>query len=232
MCRRRTPDSGCTGWARLSFPLNCSVCAFRGIDRVGCALCARRQGFAPLLEAHAGCRVVVVPPGDLLSAWQPSEVVAVRNVEYLPLDGALSDRAPLISGLELRNHGFVVSHPKLDATSHQPVVREALAREMTGILKQHQLGRIPMNTPRARKRPRLNFDEMGIPTDSILKSMAGNMTVQVTGAHTVRVGATEMTLTEATRKVRGPNFSSNPCPQWTFKGKSVGKIYDATYGPR
>ena len=89
-----------------------------------------------------------------------------------------------------------------------------------------------MNTPRARKRPRLNFDEMGIPTDSILKSMAGNMTVQVTGAHTVRVGATEMTLTEATRKVPGAQFPvATLVPNGLSKASRLARFMMRRMGP-
>jgi hypothetical protein len=64
---------------------------------------------------------------------------------------------------------------------------------------------------------------MGIPADSVLKSAAGNITVRVTGPHTVRLEAVEMTLTEATRKVLGPNFNGALCSQWTFNGKSFGE---------
>lgn len=145
--------------------------------------------------------------------------VMVNKVEYLPLNDALSD------------HALVVSHLELRALLQEPVVWQVPARRITRSLGQHQHGSIQMNPQGARKRPRLNFDTMGIPFGSVLKSVVGNITVQVTGPHAVCLEGIEMTLTEATRNVLGQNWNGNPCPQWTFKGKSVGKIYNETYGP-
>jgi hypothetical protein len=156
--------------------------------------------------------------------------IAVDSVEYHPLNDALSDHALVVSHLELSNHEFLVSPREFEALLYAPVVSEAPVSEVAGILTSHKPRSIPTNTQRSRKRPRLNFNEMGIPADSILKSVAGNISVRVTGPHTVRLEAVEMTLTEATRKVLGPNFNGAPCPQWTFNGNSLGKIYDATYG--
>jgi hypothetical protein len=145
--------------------------------------------------------------------------VWVKKVEYLPLDDALSD------------HVLVVSHLELQTLPHEPPASEVPAGQMTRTVGQRKPESARMNGPRARKRPRLNFDEMGIPVGSVLKHIAGPDTAQVTGPHTVSLGEVEMTLTEATRRAFGRSWKGHPCPQWTFNGKSLGKIYDETYGP-
>lgn len=167
-----------------------------------------------------------------------SSDVAVRKVEYLPLDDALSDHALVVSHLEVQPMGYsltdhekVVSHVELQTLSHELIVSEVSSGQMTKTLGKHTPGSVLIKTQQTRKRPRLNFDEMGIPVAAALKSIGSNVTVQVTGPHTVRLEGAEMTLTQATRKVLGPNFNGAPCPQWTFNGKSLGKIYDATYPP-
>jgi hypothetical protein len=145
--------------------------------------------------------------------------ISVSKVEYLPIANALSDHALVVSTLEVR------------ALLHEPVVYEVPARQMTGSPRQRDPASIQPKSPKARKRPRLNFGKMGIPAGSVLKSVAGYATVQVTGPHTVSFEGLEMSLSEATRKALGRSYNSNPCPQWTFNAKSVGRIYDETYGP-
>jgi endonuclease/exonuclease/phosphatase family metal-dependent hydrolase len=159
-----------------------------------------------------------------------SPEVAVSSVEYHRLNDALSDHALVVSHLELCVQASAVRPPEHQARPPRPIDFEAAMPQAIEILQKRKPRSTQISTQRARKRPRLNFDEMGIPSDSVLKSVASHATVRVAGPHMVCLGAVEMTLTEATRKVLGPNFNGTPCPQWTFNGRSLGKIYDATYG--
>ena len=82
------------------------------------------------------------------------------------------------------------------------------------------------------RRPNLNFDEMCIPVGSILVATRDATEVVVTGPRKVRLGDEEMSLTAATRRVLGLPDGTQGVKlgyNWTFNGKSLGRIYDETY---
>lgn len=80
-----------------------------------------------------------------------------------------------------------------------------------------------------RRRPNLDFVEMGIPIGSILQAADTDVTVEVVGPKKVRLGDEEMSLTAATRAVRSLDYSVAPAPHWTYNGRSISEIYDETY---
>lgn len=81
------------------------------------------------------------------------------------------------------------------------------------------------------RRPNLNFEEMGIPIGSELRSTTSVDTkVTVVGPKKVLLGDDELSLTAATRIVKGLEYSVAPGPFWTFEGKLVRQIYEETYG--
>ena len=80
-----------------------------------------------------------------------------------------------------------------------------------------------------KRRPNLNFDEMGIPTGSVLNSIHNDMMVIVAGPCTVRLGDDQISLTAATRQVLEIDYSVNPCRHWTYQGKNLNDIYNDTY---
>jgi len=80
------------------------------------------------------------------------------------------------------------------------------------------------------RRPNFNFDEMGIPVGSELKSVKNDMIVTVVGPKKVRLGEDEMSLTAATRQALALEYSVAPGPLWTYQGRLLSDIYDATYG--
>jgi len=82
----------------------------------------------------------------------------------------------------------------------------------------------------AKRRPNRNFVEMGIPIGSVLQSSHDETTVIVTGPRRVRLGAEETSLTKATRDVLKLDYSVAPAGHWTFNGRSLGEIYEETYG--
>ena len=80
-----------------------------------------------------------------------------------------------------------------------------------------------------RRRPNLDFVEMGIPIGSFLQAADGEAAVEVVGPKKVRLGDQEMSLTAATRVVRSLDYSVAPAPHWTYNGRPVQEIYDETY---
>jgi hypothetical protein len=82
------------------------------------------------------------------------------------------------------------------------------------------------------RRPNLDFDEMGIPVGSILQSTTKDVSVTVVSSKRVCLGDEEMSLTAATRRILGLEYSVAPGPYWTFEGRLLREIYQETYGER
>lgn len=80
-----------------------------------------------------------------------------------------------------------------------------------------------------KRRPSLNFEEMGIPLGAELKSIHDGTTVIVAGPRTVRLADEELSLTAATRQVLQLDYNVQPTRHWTYNGKSLGDIYEETY---
>ena len=80
------------------------------------------------------------------------------------------------------------------------------------------------------RRPNLNFEEMGILPGSELRSVKADITVTVLGPKKVKLGDEEMSLTAATRQGLALEYSVAPGPHWTYEGKLLSDIYEATYG--
>jgi hypothetical protein len=80
------------------------------------------------------------------------------------------------------------------------------------------------------RRPNLNFVEMGILMGELLQSTHNGTTVMVIGPRKVKLGDEELSLTAATRQVLGTDYSVQPGPHWTYKGRLVSDIYEETYG--
>ena len=79
------------------------------------------------------------------------------------------------------------------------------------------------------RRPNLNFDEMGIPTESLLVSRDTGEEATVIAPKKVRFRGEEMSLTRATQLARNIETSIGPIPHWTFKDRPLQEIYDETY---
>ena len=77
--------------------------------------------------------------------------------------------------------------------------------------------------------PNLDFEQMGIPVGSVLVSTRTGEEATVVPNNRVTFRNENMSLSTATERTVG--YRTNPCPQWTFKGRNVGDIYRETYGP-
>ncbi len=81
-----------------------------------------------------------------------------------------------------------------------------------------------------KRRPSLDFVEMGIPMGAVLHLVDGDGSVTVVGSRKVRLGDEETSLTAATRQLLQLNYSVAPGPHWTYNGKRLRDIYEETYG--
>ena len=80
-----------------------------------------------------------------------------------------------------------------------------------------------------KRRPNLNFREMGIPPGAILQSIGGEETANVVDDRRVLFRDQEMYLTQATRECFGAAYNLNPAPRWSYEGRSISEIYNETY---
>lgn len=85
------------------------------------------------------------------------------------------------------------------------------------------------SSERLRRRPNLNFREMGIEPDSILEPTTGEETAVVINERKVRFRGQEMYLTEATKQRENLAYSVAPTGYWLYEGRNLGEIYRETY---
>ena len=85
-------------------------------------------------------------------------------------------------------------------------------------------------TPKTKKRPPINFAEMGIPVGSTLVYRKTDEKAVVTEDKKVRFRGENMSLTAATRNILG--YTTQPTPHWTYGDKTLLELHRETYGPR
>ena len=83
----------------------------------------------------------------------------------------------------------------------------------------------------AQKRPRMNFEEMGIPIGSELSFNNSGEIAVVISDRIVQFRDEETSLTNATRKALGEGYAYNvaPGPYWSFNGRRLRDVYNDTY---
>lgn len=80
-----------------------------------------------------------------------------------------------------------------------------------------------------KRRPRIDFHEMGIPNGSVLHFEQGDAQVTVIGPRSVMLNNEEMYLTTATRQLLNLDYNVAPSVYWRFNGRLLKEIYDETY---
>lgn len=80
-----------------------------------------------------------------------------------------------------------------------------------------------------KRRPNLNFTEMGIPMGAELISIYDDSAAIVCGPRKVRYQGEETSLTAATKFILQVEYAVNPGPFWTYNGKTISDIYNETY---
>lgn len=84
-------------------------------------------------------------------------------------------------------------------------------------------------SPKKTMRPRFHFGQMGIPIGSVLRFTEGDVQIEVIGERKVRYENRERSLTEITRTLKQLDRNVQPVRYWTFQGKNLLDIYNATY---
>jgi hypothetical protein len=80
------------------------------------------------------------------------------------------------------------------------------------------------------KRPRLNFEDMGIPVGAKLMFRDNpEIEVEVVDSRHVRYLDDVSTLTPITMSILGKSTAIQPTPYWIFKNRNLMDIYDDTY---
>ena len=80
-----------------------------------------------------------------------------------------------------------------------------------------------------KRRPKLNFSEMGITPGCVLNAIKGEETATVVNDRQVSFRDQTMSLTNATRVCRDLSYTVNPCPYWLYSGRRLSDIYEETY---
>ena len=81
-----------------------------------------------------------------------------------------------------------------------------------------------------KRRPNLNFREMGIPEGSVLRSLRTSDEVEVVGEKLVLYEGEQISLSRATSIVLDTENAIAPTPYWTFQDRLLKEIYEETYG--
>ena len=84
---------------------------------------------------------------------------------------------------------------------------------------------------RRRKRPPLNFKEMGIPLGSSLEFVDEEIraTATVSAERKVSYNEEERSLTNLTQELLNLEYAVQPTPYWQYQGKNLLTIYNDTY---
>lgn len=80
-----------------------------------------------------------------------------------------------------------------------------------------------------KRRPNLNFAEMGIPEGATLNSTLDESVATVIGPKKVMYQGEPTSLTAATKFILQVEYAVNPGPFWTYNGKTISEIYNETY---
>ena len=83
-----------------------------------------------------------------------------------------------------------------------------------------------------KRRPNLNFDEMGIPIGStlVMDHADNEYIATVVSSNKVKYNDEEYSLSRLTAiLINSTRKYTQPCPYWTFEGRSLQDIYNETY---
>ena len=102
------------------------------------------------------------------------------------------------------------------------------------VLQQPQEGEVDDQSVAAaeqftKRRPNLNFEEMGIPVGSELICVSNGTKVIVESPKKVLLEGESVSLSAATRQILQLAYPVAPAPYWTFNGKLLRDIYNETY---
>lgn len=109
-------------------------------------------------------------------------------------------------------------------------VTQEVNREMGNDLT--DTDRVAGETLKSVRRPPLNFVELGIPIGATLQftqDETGTTTVEVCAEKKVSYRGATSSLTAITRELLGFEYTVQPSPYWTYRGRRLLEIYNETY---
>lgn len=80
-----------------------------------------------------------------------------------------------------------------------------------------------------KRRPRLNFAEMGIPAGAVMHCVSKDATVVVLDDRNVSLDGETMSITRATQQTLELPYQVAPGAHWTYEGRLLNDIYNDTY---
>lgn len=80
-----------------------------------------------------------------------------------------------------------------------------------------------------KRRPPLNYLEMGIPIGSTLVFIRTGETATVIADKKVLFRENETSLSQATKEITKLDYVIQPTPHWSYEGRTLQRIYDDTY---
>ena len=81
-----------------------------------------------------------------------------------------------------------------------------------------------------KRRPNLNFDEMGIPINSeLVYTYNNNIKVVVISSQRIQYNDKEYSLSGITKELLQVSYYVGPCRYWLYNGKNLDEIYNETY---
>lgn len=80
-----------------------------------------------------------------------------------------------------------------------------------------------------KRRPPLDFHQMGIQDGDILEYLQEDINVTVISNKKVKLNGKELSLTAATKELMGIDFNIQPTQYWMYKGRNLRDIYNDTY---
>jgi hypothetical protein len=94
-----------------------------------------------------------------------------------------------------------------------------------------EIDKVASENYKRKRRPPLNFREMGIPIGANLLYLknGGSVEVEVCSDRKVLYDGKETSLTAVTKEILGLDYAVQPTRYWAYNGKSLNDIYNETY---
>lgn len=164
--------------------------------------------------------------------WLRTDELAIpRDIGMLPLK-TLTEANQSNPAIKLALEHYQTAPSRPDKSVWLTLPPSPSADFTSGRLTFDWTGDNPPEKPRSKRmrmRPRFHFGQMGIPAGSMLKFTEGDIQIEVIGDRKVSYDGRERSLTEITRTLKNLDRNVQPVRYWSFQGRNLLDIYNATY---
>lgn len=156
------------------------------------------------------------------------EVDDCSEVEYLLHNAFLGCRVnPKREFFKLEPERVIPLLKKLSLNEITPQLNDAINKEVT-IDEKNAVGTYKKEY--RKRRPNLNFEEMGIPLNSeLVFESDNNIKAIVVANQRVQYNGEVNSLSGLTKELLQVPYYVGPCRYWTYNGKNLNDIYDEAY---